>query len=214
MNIALCDDHELVADGISLLLKALAPELKVERHSTAHGLLHAAPAWESMDLVLLDLGLPDSYGMQALKQLRTLRDDVPVVVISGAVERGIILEAIDNGAMGFIPKTSSSGKMLDALKVVLNGDVYLPPLPDSPATNHSHGNVNLDLTPKQWQILRCILEGKPIKRIATTLNIADSTVKTHITPILRVLGVTSRTEAIVRVAQLGIQLPKVESAGN
>jgi DNA-binding NarL/FixJ family response regulator len=210
VKIVLCDDHPLVADGIALLLQALAPDLLVERHTTAAGLFAAAVNWQHMDLVLLDLGLPDTQGMQALRHLRSLRDDVPVVVISGITERSTILEAIDQGAMGFVPKTSSTVSMLEALQTVLNGDVYLPPMADTTDPSRAQVGLTLNLTPKQWDILRCILEGKPIKRIATTLNIAECTVKTHVTPILRALGVTSRTEAIVRVSQLGLRIPPRE----
>lgn len=196
-----------MADGIALLLQALTLKLMVERYATAGSLLAAAPDWLEMDLVLLDLGLPDADGLSTLKKLRSLRDDVPVVVISGSTDRPTVLQAIDLGAMGFVPKTSSTSVMIEALRTVLEGGVYLPPPDGGPRTPVAE-IPRLHLTPKQWQILRCILQGKPIKRIATTMNIAECTVKTHITPILRELGVTTRTEAIVRASAMNLRFPQ------
>jgi DNA-binding NarL/FixJ family response regulator len=203
MHIALCDDHPVVADGIAQLLQALDANLKIERHTTAKSLLSAAPRWIDLDLVLLDLGLPDNEGLATLRRLRVIRDDVPVVVISAMTDRTTVLDVIEVGAMGFIPKSSSTERMLEAFKVVLDGNIYLPP-DDVPIKQNA---PQLNLTPRQWQILRRILEGKPIKRIATEFDIAECTVKTHITPILRELGVTNRTEAIVKAGAIGLRFP-------
>lgn len=215
MRIALCDDHPIVADGIAMLLQAMTPQLYMERHFTAHSLLQAAPNWLQMDLVMLDLGLPDANGLETLRRLRGLRDDVPVVIISSQADRTTILRAIDEGAMGFVPKSSATSTMMQALQVVLDGNVYLPPMEDE-SNIPLQGTLNL--TPRQWQILRRILQGKVIKNIARELDIAECTVKTHVTPILRELGVTTRTEAIVKAGLMQLRLPPepvggVESGG-
>jgi DNA-binding NarL/FixJ family response regulator len=207
MKIAICDDHPVVADGIALLLRSLDATLQIERFGSAAALLTAASGWVDMDLILLDMGLPDSDGITALKRLRELRDDVPIVVVSGISDRRTVLQAIDSGAMGFVPKTASTNDMLEAFKIVLDGGISLPPEDLMGNYPGVAAGAQLELTPRQWQILRSILQGKCIKRIARDLEITEATVKAHTTPILRKLGVTTRTEAIVKVGQMGLRLP-------
>lgn len=208
MKVALCDDHPIIADGIATLLTELDVKAEIARYQTASALIAAAPAWARMDLILLDLALPDADGFATLSRIRELREDVPVVMISSSADRHIVRRALDLGAMGFIPKTSSREGLLIALKTILDGAIYLPAndLIVDYVDPSVHGSP-LTLTQRQWQILHRVLQGKPIKRIATELNIAESTVKTHITPILRALGVTTRTEAIVKARTLGLRFP-------
>jgi DNA-binding NarL/FixJ family response regulator len=158
-----------------------------------------------MDLVLVDIGLPDSVGYDTLRQLRALRDDVPIVVVSGFTDHQTVLQAIEWGAMGFVPKTAASQDMLQAFKVVLGGGLFLPPETGQDAGD---GQRPLALTPRQWDILRRVLEGKSIKHMALDLGISEATVKAHITPVLRALGATTRTEAIVKAVQLGLRFPR------
>jgi DNA-binding NarL/FixJ family response regulator len=204
MHIALCDDHVLVADGIALLLKSLDPLARVTPYDNAAALLAAAPGWADVELVLLDLALPDAEGLDALHRLRALREDVPVVVLSGQGDRSTMLKAIDAGAMGFIPKSATTQTMLEALRIVLAHGIFVPAValrPPASARAAARGPV---LTPRQWDVLHAVLKGRPVKQIARDLDISESTVKTHVSAVLRELDVTTRTEAIVKAVQLGL----------
>jgi DNA-binding NarL/FixJ family response regulator len=207
MRVAICDDHPVVVGGIALLLRSIDESIGIDQFACAADLYAAAVHWTDIDLVLLDLGLPDSEGVDTLKKLRELREDVPVVVVSGTSDRQCVTRVIDLGAMGFIPKSTSVEEMLNALRTVFHGGIFLPNeyLASSGAVAIEAKPLNL--TPRQWQILYSILRGKSIKHIARDLDIAGSTVKAHVTPVLRELGVATRTEAIVRAGQLGLRIP-------
>lgn len=208
MKMAICEDHPLVSDAMVQLLRQVDDQVQVEKYATATSLLEAARSWGMMNLVLIDIGLPDSMGYDTLIRLRAARDDIPIVVVSGFTDRQTVLQAIELGAMGFVPKTASTDDMLAAFRVVLEGGLFLPDLGDHGGPGPAGDRNPLNLTPRQWQILRSVLEGKSIKRMAQELDITEATVKAHITPILRSLGVTTRTEAIVKAARLGLRFPK------
>jgi DNA-binding NarL/FixJ family response regulator len=204
MHLALCDDHALVADGITLLLESLDPLARVTPYYSAKTLLAAAAGWTDVDLVLLDLALPDTSGLETLYQIRALREDVPVVVLSGHADRTTVLSVIDAGAMGFVPKAATTQTMLEALRIVLAHGVYVPDVALDQCNRCEANSAGPALTPRQWDVLHAVLKGQPVKRIARDLGISDSTVKTHVTAVLRELKVTTRTEAIVKAVQLGL----------
>ena len=203
MHIALCDDHALVVEGIALLLKSLDPQVRISPYFSASALLESAPAWSDVDLVLLDLVMPDAEGFQTLQRLRALREDVAVVVLSGQSDRASVLRAIDAGAMGFVPKAATTQTMLEALRIVLAKGVFVPEAALGAVTGRTQGAA-LSLTARQWEVLHAVLQGKTVKRIARDLDITESTVKTHVSAVLRELDVTTRTEAIVKAMQLGL----------
>jgi DNA-binding NarL/FixJ family response regulator len=207
MRVAICDDHPVVVSGIALLLRSIDESIGIDQFACATDLYAAAIQWTDIDLVLLDLGLPDSDGVETLKKLRELREDVPVVVVSGTSDRQCVTRVIDLGAMGFIPKSTSVEEMLAALRTVFQGGIFLPKEYLASAGSVATEARSLNLTPRQWQILHSILRGKSIKHIARDLDITGSTVKAHVTPVLRELGVATRTEAIVRAGQLGLRIP-------
>lgn len=184
-----------------MLLRSIAPNTRVSPYARAGALFEAAPLWTDVDLVLLDLGLPDCQGLEALRRLRRLREDVPVVVLSGLGNRQTMLQCLDAGAMGYIPKSADSGTLEQALRHVLAGGVFLPA--DVGAATSA---LPPQLTPRQRDILGAVLQGKPIKRIALDLDISIATTKTHVSAVLRALDATTRTEAVIKAAQLGLQL--------
>ena len=128
------------------------------------------------------------------------------------------MRALDAGAMGFIPKTSSNEVLLGALRLVLSGGVYLPAevLRHSPApvlvsksamAAAGVGYRDLGLTERQAQVLALVVQGKPNKIVCRELNLAEGTVKIHVTAILKALGVANRTQAVIAVGKLGLKLP-------
>lgn len=212
MKVLVVDDHELAREALKHVLPGLGVAIELDEAGTYAQALERA-AQSSYDLVLLDLMLPDGSGMQALRVLREKHAEMPVVVISGRDnDSKIVLEAIEAGAMGFIPKSSKRDVLLQALRLVLAGGVYLPPaVLDTPVRvaepmPAASPAASLDLTPRQMEVLRWLIQGKPNKVIARELGVSESTVKVHCQALFRALGATTRTEAVYAAAKLGVPL--------
>lgn len=210
-RILIVDDHALLREGVGLLLRRLDPDVEFLEAGTLAEALEWVAAPEAINLLLLDLGLPDGTGVEAIRAVHEHRPGLPVVVLSAQDDRETVMSAIAAGAAGYVPKASSADVMLAGLRVVLGHGVYLPPsartdevpqpdVPDALATDPT-----VDLTPRQRQVLRLILRGMPIKAIARALDISTSTVKAHTAVILRALNVTTRTQAVVEAARLGLR---------
>ncbi len=211
MTILLIDDHALFRDGVALLLRELDPGVQVLHAANLGQALAALDADLGIDLILLDLILPGAHGFQALEAIRERHPGVPLVMLSSQEDQVTVLRAIQLGAMGFIPKSASSQQMFDALRTVLAHGIYVPPLnlagivlavPAQPRTSPAE----LGLTQRQTQVLRLILEGKPMKLIARELGLSHNTAKTHVSAVLRALCVTTRTQAIVAANRMGLVL--------
>jgi DNA-binding NarL/FixJ family response regulator len=216
MKILIADDHELFRDGLRHVLTQLDESVTVTEASDYQQALALADTVSEISIVLLDLGMPGmpwSEGLQALRQ--KLPSDVPIIILSASDDRRHVLQAVNLGAAGFIPKTSSSRVMLSALKLVLSGGVYLPPalletggdiqLPDAPGGGHGGADGAASfLTPRQREVLILLGQGKSNKEIARVLQLAEGTVKLHVTAILKALNVNNRTRAVVAASQLGL----------
>jgi DNA-binding NarL/FixJ family response regulator len=215
MKVLLVDDHTLFREGLRLLLERMPGGFEVLEAadcSTAFELIKVMP---DLGLVLLDLGLPDMPGLQALDLMRTHYPAIPVVVISAAQDRPTVLEAINHGAMGFIPKSSGSALLVSALQMVLAREVYIPasvitnPLHAVETTaqaalvNKSAALRDLGLSDRQIEVLSLLVQGLPNKLIARKLGLAEPTVKSHVAATFRALGVGNRTQAVLAVGQLG-----------
>jgi DNA-binding NarL/FixJ family response regulator len=173
-------------------------------------------ACDDLDLVLLDLALPDMWGMEALQRIRERFSHIPVVVLSGSEDRAVVLEAVNRGAMGCITKSSSSAMLVNALQLVFSGSVYLPQtLLEKDSTSRSLTSpkvvismireklCRMGLTPRQIDVLDLLVQGLPNKLIARQLELSPATIKCHVTAGLRALNVKNRTQAVFAVAKLG-----------
>jgi DNA-binding NarL/FixJ family response regulator len=209
MKFLVVDDHALTREGVRLALGVLGEDVTVIDAATVDAALSAVHGHPDIDLVLLDLGLPGAGGFAFLDELRRERNTVPVVVISGADERSQVLKALDRGALGFIPKASPLDVMMHAVRLVLAGETYVPRQALAPPRQggtdepKSLRAIN-ELTSRQRQILALMARGKPNKLIADELGITEATVKSHVTDIFRVLGVTNRTQAVIVAGDAGI----------
>ena len=206
-EILVIDDHPLFCEALST---ALRQKLGLRRVHASHTLRDAIGLLDrgvDADLIALDLNLPDVSGLDGLVRLKQAAPKTPVVVISGMGDNRIVAQALRAGAAGFIRKDASGEALLRAVRAVLDGetctpDDYAPPDDD----DAGEADVGLavtrlaELTPQQLRILGLVCEGKLNKQIAFDLEIAETTVKAHITAILRKLGVQSRTQAVL-VAQ-------------
>jgi len=216
MKILIVDDHLLFREGLKLVLSKLDAATVTLEAGNLEGALSLARQHADIAIVLFDLGLPGSHGIDALARFREEWENLPVVVLSGQEDQQTVLEALGHGAMGFVPKSTSAEVLRAAIEIVLHKGVYVPPaalgalLPSMP-TARSAGSTrkrlsDLGLTERQVQVFRFIVQGKTNKAIAKALQISESTIKQHVKPILRTLGVTSRVGAILEVARLGIAL--------
>jgi DNA-binding NarL/FixJ family response regulator len=217
MNVLIVDDHELIRDALARVLADLCTDVVVRQAAdprTAFALVDAQP---DMDLVLLDLSLPGMHGMSALQALRERHPAIAVVVVSASSDRETVQRVLDQGASGFIPKSSSNEVLKNALRLVLAGSIYVPPeiigrgapAATAPAPQGSTTPADIGLTERQAQILALMMKGEPNKKICRQLDLAESTVKNQVTVILRALNVTSRTQAVLEVARLGLVLPRM-----
>ncbi len=211
MRILLVDDHALFRDGVALLLRELDPAVQVWHAANVAEALASLDGGTDIDLILLDFILPGMHGLQALETMRERHPGVPIVMLSSQEDQVTVLRSIQLGAMGFIPKSASSSQMFEALRTVLAHGIYIPPLSLAsialPVPTQPHTSpAELGLTARQTQVLRLILEGKPMKLIARELGLSQNTAKTHVSAVLRALAVTTRTQAIVAASRMGLVL--------
>jgi DNA-binding NarL/FixJ family response regulator len=223
VKVLLVDDHVLFREGLSLLLRTLMHDVQICEAGNVKEALAQISSHSGVDLILLDLGLPDMVGTEAIGYVREQHPDIPVVALSSSEDRATVLSALDRGAMGFVPKSASSSILTGALQLILANGIYLPPsvfLGDRNAVTDSlaaapRGDrrlaegkktaADLGLTARQAEVLYRILQGKSAKLISRELNLSASTVKTHTSAVLRALNVTTRTQAVVAAGKLGLQ---------
>ncbi|MEA2117019.1 response regulator transcription factor [Halovibrio sp. HP20-50] len=207
-SLLVADDHPLFRDALQTVISGgLVGSQLLEAESLADATA-LIEAHTELDLLLLDLSLPDAEGLEGLTRLREVFPWLPVAIVSAHQERQLVLDAITLGAVGYIPKSTPREALLAALMQILEGQLYLPPdimrrpapLTSSvpPIVNASSTSERLArLTDKQLEVLACMTTGMSNKHIARELLIAETTVKTHVSAILRKLNATSRVHAIV-----------------
>jgi DNA-binding NarL/FixJ family response regulator len=224
VKILLIDDHALFRDGMALLLNRLEQGVEMFHAASCREGLSHCEADAGIGLVLLDLNMAGMHGFDGLTLLRQRHPGIPVVVMSSVEDAPTVRRALDLGAMGFIPKSSSAEIMLNALRLVLCKGIYLPPallaaesaregeaatLLAGTAGRMPRTPSELGLTPRQSDVLYLVLQGKPIKLICRELDLAETTVKGHVSAVLRALNVTTRTQAIVAAHKLGLRFDGV-----
>lgn len=209
MNVLIIDDHPLYREGLKALLMGLAPGAAVVGASRVAD-APAAMGPRAPDLVLLDMNLPGSHHLAALQHTRELFEGVTVVVVSGEEDVALMLAAVDAGASGYIPKSSDPELTIQALRVVLAQGVYLPTealrhAARRPALGAAAGPGAMPpISQKQQQVLQRLLQGKANKVIARELDIAEGTVKAHLSAVYGALGVNSRSQAMCKAYELGL----------
>lgn len=205
MKILVVDDHALVREGLSQVLRGLDDAVEVIQANTCAQAFAHAQAHCDLDLVLLDYHLPDMTGLDALAIFRQQHPELPIVMLSGSANHPIMRQVLRAGAAGFVTKSSLSDELLSAIRQVLSGDVYIP---DELNSNTSPGALDAStdkptLTQRQELVLRGLLDGLSNREISATLNVSEETVKTHVAAILRHFSVQNRTQAVVAAARRG-----------
>jgi DNA-binding NarL/FixJ family response regulator len=201
LKLLVIEDHALVREGLLQALKSLGSDVQARGAADAEAGLEALAASDDVDLVLLDLMLPNTSGMALLGVLRKRYPAIPVVVISALDDPDTVSRAMRQGASGFVPKSSSTATMIDALREVLAGEVYLPPMLRDPAARGTGRSKDVaeryGLTPAQMRVLELLIQGKTNRQIAELLNVTEGTVKIHVSAIFKAMNVTNRSQALL-----------------
>lgn len=159
-------------------------------------------------MLLLDLDMPGAQGFSALIHLRALHPQLPIVIVSAHEDPIIIRRALDHGALGFIPKSSDARTLGAAIKQILEGFPWAPDaIHDGTGADDDELRVAdrvRELTPQQFRVLQMVCSGQLNKQIAYELNVSEATIKAHMTHILRKLGASNRTQAVLIASRLGI----------
>jgi DNA-binding NarL/FixJ family response regulator len=219
MKVLIADDHRLIIEGVKLKLAELDPGVEAVVAMNLEELDRAvAEHANDLDLALVDITMPGTQGHQHVAKLRADAPALPVIVLSGSEDVDLMRSLIDLGVLGFIPKAYSPEVMLSAIRLVLAGGIYIPPLllanaqaqgwqpepvhaPSADAGRSIDGLRSL-LTERQIDVMRLLSQGKPNKLIARDLGISEGTVKIHLAAIFRALNVRNRVEAVVASRKL------------
>jgi DNA-binding NarL/FixJ family response regulator len=217
MKFLVVDDHALIREAMRGVLKELCGDAIVLDAASAGRAADLIGQHPDLALILLDLQLPDRDGVEMLRELRERHPAISVVMLSAFSDRDNVVKALDNGALGFIPKTDSRDVLLGALRLILAGGTYIPPdvlgrapgaalRSSKPTAQKRLSPAELGLTERQVEVLELMMQGKSNKHICRELDLAEPTVKNHVSAILKALEVTNRTEAVLAVAALGWEL--------
>lgn len=206
-QILVADDHPMIREAITSAITSSFDDARVAETENLHGALNYAEENPDTDLILLDLNMPGMDGLNGIITLRTKHPDIPVVILSAEEEKNVVLKAVTYGAVGFITKSMPRDKITEAISQILDGQIYLPPdiirKGDEKGGMGSESGKRIDpglistFTRRQLLVFEHMAKGQSNKEIGYELNIAETTVKAHVSAILRKLKVHSRLKAIL-----------------
>ena len=199
------DDHPLFRGALSQALQASFENAPVQEAGSLDELTDRLSAGGEIDLVLLDLTMPGVHGVSGLLYLRAQHPEVPVAIVSASDDAGTIRHCLDCGASGFIPKSQPVERIREAIRSIMDGEIWLPADIDlSQPVGEARQLVSRlsTLTPQQVRVLMMLGEGLLNKQIAFKLNVSEATVKAHVSAILQKLGVDSRTQAVIAINKI------------
>lgn len=204
MKVLIVDDHELFRDGVALLIRRMGIELIFAAGDAESGLSLAAKHAD-LNLILLDINLPDLAGESMVRAFRHICIGASLVLLSAVDDLSLVRRCMNEGAQGFIHKSTNAEKLLIALRTILNGEtVWIDPLSNFSALSINHGVSGVSLTQRQEEVLARLCQGWSNKEIAQNLVISDNTVRIHVAAILKTIGAKNRAEAIVVSRKLGL----------
>jgi DNA-binding NarL/FixJ family response regulator len=218
MKILVVDDHALIRDALRDILKVWKNDAVVLETADCGQTMRLVEEHGDIELILLDLTLPDGSGLDMLARLRDRHPSVGIVVLSAYHDRENVEKVLDLGALGFIPKSAERAVMLGALQLIFAGGIYVPPeilVGRGPRVSEAPKQVpavaptvpiDRGLTDRQVEVLALMMQGCSNKAICRVLDVAEPTVKNHVSAILKALKVTTRTEAVIAAGELGWQL--------
>ena len=211
LKILVVDDHALVRAGLCQVLKGLDEVVEVLEAPDCARAFELAHQHPDLDLVLLDYHLPDMNGLLALNVFGRRHPELPIVMLSGSVNPRIMKQVLERGAAAFLTKSGLSHELLTVIRQVLAGDVFVPT--ELPGDFTPPVQPNLDavtripkLSPRQEEVLLLLLAGRSNREMSETLALAEETIKSHVTVILRAFGVKNRLQVIVEASRQGYPL--------
>ena len=213
------DDHPMVRDSLHSLLESLENKVVTDLALDLKQMRECLSTNARYDYIVLDLSLPDANGVEIVKAAQSLHPSVPLIVFSGQSEQDLMLRCLSLGVVGYVPKTHYNDLITQAFRMILGGQVYIPRqvVTERPQQHYSAMRPvqqtasdphQLCLTERQIDVLDLILQGMPNKLICRQLNLAEGTVKVHVSAVLRALGVRNRTQAVIAAGKMGLQVNK------
>jgi len=201
MEFLIVDDHAFIHETLAAVVRKAVAGAAVRAADTLEKGIAQARALPRRSLVLLDLGLPGCSGIESLTRFREALPKLRITVVSAVEESRSVHEAFDAGAVGYIPKSTSPSVMVAAIRLIAEGGTYFPP----ELMNLPPETAKADLTDRQTAVLRLLVKGLGNQQIAEKLDISENTVKQHTHAVYSALKVSSRTQAVVAAARLGIK---------
>lgn len=216
-RLLIVDDHPLVRDSLHSLLRSIDPKCNTEHVLSMGHMQTVLRPGHGFTHVVLDLGLPDANGVDVILAARKCDAELPIIVFTARTEQDLILRSLSMGVLGYIPKTLYNDVVANAFRTVLAGQIYVPRQavadmrqmrygPTNPARITTSDPRELGLTERQIDVLMLILQGLPNKLICRRLDLAEGTVKVHVSAVLRALGVRNRTQAVIAASTIGLRL--------
>ena len=215
MKLLIVDDHGLVREGLKAILGQSDLQAECLEAWDEISIWHCLKKHPDVKLVLLDIQLPGLSGMDLLRRIAIEHPAIPIIMLSADHDSNTVSQALQWGASGFMPKNSLNQVLISAIRLVLAGGVYIPPEAllksalkpqPAPTTMAALQLDSLGLTNRQLDVLRLLVKGLSNKRISRQIDLAEATVKIHIRGILRTLSVTNRTEALVKLTEMGYRI--------
>lgn len=206
-RILIVEDHALVREAMAQTLRHLEPGVDCVEASSADDALQRLDEEGDWDLAVVDLMLPDMNGFSLLGVLAKRFPDLPAIVVSALDDPASVQRALKAGASGFVPKASSGADLLDAIRVVLDGGVFVPPgLGEGDERRAGMAlSERFGLTPAQMRVLDLLTQGKANKEIADLLGLSEGTIKVHVSAIFKAMKVSSRAQALVVISRHGVR---------
>lgn len=216
MKIIFADDHTLFRDALTHYILQADPTVEVLPAHDLHGVMEHLQTNNDVDLILLDLKMPGMSGLKGLEKTIALRPRVPVAIVSGLAEQADIEEALSIGARGYLPKTLPGTAVMQAIRKIVGGEIFVPVDHNTNMimASHDHGvsseqsrpdapaiPEDKNLTPREREVLGYLMQGATNKDIARALDLQVVTVKLHVRGICRKLGATNRTQAVILAQQ-------------
>jgi len=217
MGFLIVDDHPLFGEALGNAIRISRPDARIFEAASIRQALNILATERNIDLALLDFLLPDAVGFSGLLRLRDSHPKLPILIVSSVEDKQTIREALALGAVGYLSKSTSVTELSDAIARVLSGSVSAPKGFVSAGAREQNEAAILErikkLTPQQVRVLQLIRNGLQNREIAAELKLAESTVKAHVTEILRKLGLFSRNKAIIEIGKIALPLqPPCQSA--
>lgn len=208
-ELLIADDHPLFREALRGLISKHYPSAKIYEAENADSLFALVDDHADADLLLLDLNMPGAEGYSSLVFLRSQHPQLPIAIISAHEDPTLMRRAVEHGAMGYIPKSTDIDTLCTAIDHILSGEVWLPKnaqkTPAVTLKEKKAAKLVSELTPQQFRVLQMVTRGRLNKQIAYDLGVSETTIKTHMTAILRKLGVNNRTQAVLLAYELDLQ---------